>query len=85
MLMEDGVEHLGGDLTLANASRLLAESATALDENARAFDLSGIGQVDSSALSLLLSIRRRRADAEFRNIPDSLLSLAKLYGVAELI
>ena len=85
MQVQDGVALLTGDLTLANATRLLAESAAVLAGDAKIFDLAGSGQVDSSALSLLLSIRRRRSDAEFRNVPESLLSLAKLYGVAELV
>ncbi len=41
--------------------------------------------MDSSALSLLLSLRRSSAgqSLEFRHIPESLLSLARLYGVAD--
>ena len=52
-------------------------------------DLAGVTKVDSAALSLLLSWRRQaqaRAQAlSFRNLPDSVHSLARLYGLADLI
>ena len=89
MRVEAGVAVLEGDLTLANASEWLAHGEDALKQGVVAFDLAGIGNLDSSALSLLLSLRRRAEAAgssiEFRNIPDSLASLAALYGVAEQI
>ena len=87
--VEAGVAVLDGDLTLANASQWLAEGEAALTQGVVAFDLAGLGQLDSSALSLMLSLRRRAEAAgssiEFRNLPDSLISLAKLYGVDDQI
>ena len=87
--IEAGVAHLDGDLTLANASQWLTASEAALREGALTFDLAQIGQLDSSALSLMLSLRRRAQAAgtavEFRHIPESLASLAKLYGVDDQI
>lgn len=89
MRVEAGVAMLDGDLTLANARQWLAEGEAALQQKVLAFDLSEVGQLDSSALSLILSLRRRAEAAggsiEFRNIPESLASLAKLYGVADQI
>jgi phospholipid transport system transporter-binding protein len=76
---------LDGDLVLDNASRLLTEGEAALSAGCSVFDLSGVGRMDSSALSLLLALRRR-ADGktlQFRNVPESLTSLARLYGIAE--
>jgi phospholipid transport system transporter-binding protein len=85
----EGVAMLDGDLTLANASQWLADGVAALGEGVATFDLAGLGHLDSSALSLMLSLRRRAEAAgssvEFRNIPDRLASLAKLYGVADQI
>lgn len=87
MRVEAGVAMLEGDLLLDNVTRFLAEAETALADGATAFDLSGVGHMDSSALSLLLSLRRRTVGKplEFRNLPESLTSLAKLYGIAEQI
>ncbi len=85
MRVEAGVAAFEGDLTLDHATRLLAEAEAALGQGAAVFDLSGVGQMDSSALSLMLSLRRRAGPRriEFRAVPESLSSLAKLYGIAD--
>ncbi|MCU0841562.1 MAG: STAS domain-containing protein [Thiobacillaceae bacterium] len=89
MRVEDQTVRLEGDLTLEQATRLLAEGNAAIGSGAAAFDLAGVGRVDSSALSLMLSWRRRAASegrtVTFQHVPDSLHSLAKLYGIGELI
>jgi phospholipid transport system transporter-binding protein len=87
MRVEAGVALFEGDLVLDRATRLLAEAEAALAGGARVFDLSGVGHMDSSALSLMLSLRRRAAGEPlaFRAVPESLLSLAKLYGIADQI
>jgi len=85
MRVHEGVAAFEGDLILDQASRLLAEAEAALAQGARVFDFSRVGHMDSSALSLMLSLRRRAADrpVEFRAVPESLSSLAKLYGIAD--
>jgi phospholipid transport system transporter-binding protein len=87
--VDAGVAVLDGDLILANASHWLVQGEAALQQGAVTFDLAGLGQIDSAALSLILSLRRRAEAAgssiEFRNLPDSLISLAKLYGVDDQI
>lgn len=76
-------------LTLEHARRLLSLGAEAIAQGVTAIDFSGAGKVDSSALSLMLAWRRRAQAAgrrlEFRNVPDSLTSLARLYGVDTLL
>lgn len=80
---------LEGELTLDHASRLLKQGSDEIANGVRVVDLTHAGKVDSSALSLMLAWRRRARAAgftlEYRNVPESLLSLAKLYGVGELI
>lgn len=87
MQVQAGVAAFTGDLTLEQARQRLHEAEAALAQGARVFDFSGVGQMDSSALSVILSLRRRAAGEaiEFRGVPDSLRSLAKLYGIAEQI
>lgn len=89
MQIEDAVAYPEGALTLAEATRALAEGRQALAQGATVFDLGRVSQVDSSALSLMLSWQREAQAGSialnFRNIPDSLHSLAHLYGLAELI
>ncbi len=89
MRVEQGVAYPEGLLTLAEASDQLKAGQSAIAEGASEFDLAGVGQVDSSALSLLLAWRRQ-AEAEgrslcFRNLPESMRSLAELYGVDDLV
>lgn len=77
--------YLEGDLTLAHAARALGQCKGAVQRGVRAIDLSRVGHMDSSAISLILSLRRfaqaQGLPIEIRSIPESLLSLAKLYGV----
>jgi phospholipid transport system transporter-binding protein len=87
MQVADGAAIIAGDLILDNATRMLAEGEAAISAGATVFDLSGVDKMDSSALSLLLALRRS-ADAKplkFVNVPESLTSLAVLYGIADLV
>jgi phospholipid transport system transporter-binding protein len=89
MRVENAVAYPEGALTLAEATRAQADGEQALAKGASVIDLGRVSQVDSSALSLLLSWQRtaqaRSLPLTFRNIPDSLHSLARLYGLADLI
>ncbi|TCJ18528.1 STAS domain-containing protein [Parasulfuritortus cantonensis] len=89
MRIEDTVAYPEGALTLAEATRALQEGEQALARGVTVFDLAGVTKVDSSALSLLLSWQRRAQarsqPLSFRNLPESVHSLAGLYGLADLI
>lgn len=89
MRVEVPVAYPEGELTLQAASAALHEGEQALAQGVAVFDLAGVTQVDSSALSLLLSWRRKAAEhsqsVSFRNVPESLHSLARLYGLSDLI
>lgn len=78
-----------GHIAMDSANKLLEHSkGLTLTENA-IVDFAQVGEVDTSAVSLLLEWRRR-AMAEskqisFINFPASLTNLVALYGVADLI
>lgn len=80
---------LSGDLTLATITRRSEELAPQLQGAELTLDLSGVGEVDSTAVSLLLHWKRDARSAGrlllFRNPPASLRSLAALYGVEEAL
>lgn len=84
---EGDLAFLEGDLTLEHASRMLEQGKAAIRDGVRGFELSRVGHMDSSAISLLLGLRRfaeaEGRSIEFQAISESLFSLAKLYGVAE--
>jgi phospholipid transport system transporter-binding protein len=78
-----------GPITMNNATEVLAESTNRFTGDHVVVDLSAVTEVDSAAVSLLLEWRRaaKRANRriEFVNLPESLRSLADLYGVSHLI
>jgi len=78
-----------GSLTFANAESVLeAARALALPSDGVA-DLSGVGHADSAALAVLLELRRRAAaegaTLAFESVPDSIVLLARVYGVDTLV
>jgi len=78
-----------GPITLDNVESLLGEGKERFTEAQLTVDLAAVTEVDSSALSLLLEWRREAGRngrvIRFLNLPANLQSLAKLYGVTELI
>ena len=80
---------LSGALTLANVAAVLREGAAAIGEGVRTVDLGEIGELDSSALALLLAwlreAKRQNRELAFANLPQGLTTIARLYGVAELL
>lgn len=82
------VVQVSGRLTLDTAADLFG-NALALKDGAGdvVVDLAQVDTVDSSAVSLMLSwlraAQRKSVKISFINVPDNLVSLANLYGVAE--
>ena len=79
---------LSGALTIANAVSLCEEGKLQLDGD-MVIDLAAVTEVDSTALSVLFEWRRaaqlKNLHVSVRNLPDSMKSLAALYGVADLV
>lgn len=79
---------LSGALTIANAAALCEEGKRQLTGDV-VIDLAAVTEVDSTALSVLFEWRRtaqqKNLQVSFRNLPDSMKSLAALYGVADLV
>lgn len=80
---------LSGPLTLQTVKALFDQGLQATGQARLKLDLSQVEAVDSSAVSLMLvwlrEAQRNDVSLCFSHIPDNLLSLAKLYGVAELL
>jgi len=85
----DGRCTVQGPVTVNNVVSLLAQGAERFTGKRVVVDLSGVTEVDSSALSMLLEWRREAVrngrEILYRNLPGSLKSLADLYGVTELL
>ena len=86
MIRRDGKRMVvGGPVTLQNVARVLEEGRRQLEEGVRTVDLSEVTEIDSSLLAAMLAwLRESRAqerDIGFTNLPESLQTLARLYGV----
>ena len=80
---------VSGPVTLANAAALLDEGRRHLAEGVRSVDLGEVTVLDSSLLALALAwLREARAakrEVAFANPPEAMQTLARLYGVEELL
>jgi phospholipid transport system transporter-binding protein len=80
---------VSGRLTMETVAALFNTGLQTEGAGALVIDLAQVEAVDSAAVSLLLSWLRRaqssRVAISFAHVPENLLSLARLYGVAELL
>jgi len=80
---------VAGEILMDNANAVLVESNALQITDDLQIDFSAVTDVDTAALSLLIEWQRRALAANkkvvFTQLPDSLVSLATLYGVAEFI
>ena len=86
---EDDRLLLSGPLTLETVKSLYSEGLKPSGKVSLTVDMSQVGAVVSSAVSLLLvwlrEATRNHVSLHFSHVPANLLALATLYGVADLI
>lgn len=84
---EGNLCRLGGDVTLDTVPDLLEKIRPLVQSGIDTLDCAAIANVDSSALGLVLACKREAAlqqrGIKVINLPQSLQSLASLYGVAD--
>ena len=90
MIRRDGERMVvSGALTLTSVAADLREGNAAIAQGVRSVDLSEVGELDSSALALLLAwlreARLMNRSLSFANLPQGLTTIARLYGVADLL
>ena len=90
MINRDGdCLRVSGRLTMETAAALFDIGAQLAGEGEVVIDLAQVEVVDSSSVSLLLvwlrEARRGNVNMCYANLPDNLSSLAKLYGVLDLL
>jgi len=80
---------VSGPVTLANVTALLEEGRRHLAEGVQTVDLNEVSEMDSALLALLLAwLREAKARDQaiaFANPPQSLRTIARLYGVDRLL
>lgn len=85
----DGRLAIAGSMTMTTARGLLEQGVAALASGDPLFDLSGVDEADSAGLAVLFGWQRA-ATAQGKplrvaNLPASLVSLADVYGVSDLL
>lgn len=85
----DGRHVVVGGMTIETATAKLAEGLAAMQSGVTVFDLAQVTDVDSSGLAVVFGWQRA-ATAQGRPLclaspPASLVSLAEVYGVSELL
>ena len=80
---------VSGPVTLANVASVLEDGYARIRDGASAVDLAGVTELDSSLLAMLLAwlreARRLGRGLEFAHLPQGLATIARLYGVVELL
>jgi phospholipid transport system transporter-binding protein len=80
---------VSGAMTIDNVHALLDESKAAFNSENLEMDLSGVSDVDSTAVSMMFEWLRqahsRNISLVFVNLPSNLVNMATLYGVLDLI
>ena len=80
---------VSGAVTLGNAAALLEEGRRHIAEGVQTVDLAEVNEMDSALLAVLLAwlrdARSREKKISFVNLPESLRTIAQLYGVDRLL
>ena len=80
---------VSGAVTLGNAAALLEEGRRHIAEGVQTVDLAEVNEMDSALLAVLLAWLRDARGAKrklsFVNLPESLRTIAQLYGVDRLL
>lgn len=81
--------NVSGSLIIPQAARLLEVGAEYARSRDALFDLADVEQIDSSGIAVILGWLRAAQSAgrsmQVANAPESLRSIAKLYGVEEIL
>jgi phospholipid transport system transporter-binding protein len=89
MLREGDVLRVSGSLTMDSIGAAFGDAMQPLEGKDWTIDLAQVESADSAAVSMLLGWMRNAqhhgAKLTFVNVPGNLLSLAKLYGVADAL
>lgn len=83
---EQGLCRIEGPLTVDSVAEVLRALRPHLAQGVTRLDFSGVGQADSAALALIFSAQRAAGGTlAVSGLPASFVTLAELYGVADLL
>jgi len=80
---------VSGAVTLANVTELLRRGNAELQAGASTVDLGEVTELNSALLAILFAwlreARRNGTELAFVRLPESLTTMARLYGVLDLL
>ncbi|BBE50036.1 hypothetical protein OYT1_ch0463 [Ferriphaselus amnicola] len=86
---EGNLLYVSGALTMETVAALRDLDVSVDETSALVIDLAKVETVDSAAVGLLLAWLRQAQERgmtlSYTNLPSNLVSLAQMYGVAELL
>ncbi|CAH1904330.1 STAS domain-containing protein [Candidatus Nitrotoga sp. HW29] len=86
---DGGRVQITSHLTIETVTSLFKKGLPISGETSLVVDLAEVEAVDSAAVSLLLAwlreAQRSSVKLRFAHVPENLLSLARLYGVADML
>ena len=78
-----------GELTMNRVAEAMKRVISASKNQDLRIDLSGVTDADSSAVAFLLNCKRiarqRRINVQFTSVPESIVTLADIYGLKSVI
>jgi phospholipid transport system transporter-binding protein len=81
--------NLSGDLTIEKIPTIIDLIKKQKTDKKTTIDFSKVTSIDTSTLSLIFELKREakknQSHFTFKNLPKNLNSLAKLYGVEDLV
>mgnify|MGYP003351889528 FL=1 len=89
IVFEKNQWRLSGDITIEKIPSLIDLIKKQKIDKKTTIDLSKVTSIDTSTLSLIFELQRQAKKTQsqfiFKNLPKNLNSLAKLYGVEDLV
>lgn len=89
IVFEKNQWQLSGDLTIEKIPAIIDLISKQKLDKKTTIDFSKVTSIDTSTLSLIFELQRKAKKTQsqftFKNLPKNLNSLAKLYGVEDLV
>ena len=89
IVFEKNQWQLSGDLTIEKIPAIVDLINKQKADKKTTIDFSKVTSIDTSTLSLIFELQRQAKNTQsqfvFKNLPKNLNSLAKLYGVEDLV
>jgi phospholipid transport system transporter-binding protein len=89
MTVSDSMHRVVGSILVGNAAVIAQQGLDALANGVQGIDMSGVTELDSSGIAVLLAWQRaitaQSLSVSIENIPEGMRKLADVYGVTDFL